>query len=163
MGRLWLSSFFYDTVKIIAPLYSFGWSSNSVQITAISQFWVGRVGVMYLTTKTMKQSCLLQLFIYLVGFFIIYTGNLTGWTENTDLHGKTIRWTSPIRFTSIDITSQNDAALTSVLACWLRHQMETFSALLLALCARNSPVTGESPSQRPVTRSFDIFFELCLE
>ena len=35
--------------------------------------------------------------------------------------------------------------------------METFSALL-ALCAGNSPVTGEFPSQRPVTRSFDIFF-----
>ena len=39
--------------------------------------------------------------------------------------------------------------------------METFSALL-ALCARNSPVTGESPSQRPVTRSFDVFFDLRL-
>ena len=30
-----------------------------------------------------------------------------------------------------------------------------FSALL-ALCAGNSPVTGEFPSQRPVTRSFDV-------
>ena len=39
---------------------------------------------------------------------------------------------------------------------WWRHQMETFSALL-ALCAGNSPVTGEFPSQRPVTRSFDVF------
>ena len=39
--------------------------------------------------------------------------------------------------------------------------METFSALL-ALCAGNSPVTGEFPSQRPVTRSFDVFFDLCL-
>ena len=38
-----------------------------------------------------------------------------------------------------------------------RHQMETFSALLLALCARNSPVTGDFPSQKPVTRSFDFF------
>ena len=44
---------------------------------------------------------------------------------------------------------------------WWRHLMETFSALL-ALCAGNSPITGESPSQRPVTRSFDIFFRLCL-
>ena len=44
---------------------------------------------------------------------------------------------------------------------WWRHQMETFSALL-ALCAGNSPVTGESASQRPVTQSFDIFFDLCL-
>ena len=35
--------------------------------------------------------------------------------------------------------------------------METFSALL-ALCAGNSPVTGEFPAQRPVTRSFDFFF-----
>ena len=37
--------------------------------------------------------------------------------------------------------------------------METFSALL-ALCAKNSSVTGEFPSQRPVTRSFEIFFDL---
>ena len=44
---------------------------------------------------------------------------------------------------------------------WWRHQMETFSALL-ALCAGNSPVTGEIPSQRPVTRSFDVFFDLRL-
>ena len=39
--------------------------------------------------------------------------------------------------------------------------MEAFSALL-ALCADNSPVTGEFPSQRPVTRSFDVFFDLHL-
>ena len=44
---------------------------------------------------------------------------------------------------------------------WWRHQMETFSALL-ALCAGNSPVNGEFPSQRPVTQSFDIFFDLSL-
>ena len=44
---------------------------------------------------------------------------------------------------------------------WWRHQMETFSALL-AICAGNSPVTGEFPTQRPVTRSFDVFFDLRL-
>ena len=42
-----------------------------------------------------------------------------------------------------------------------RHQMETFYALL-AICAGNSPVPGEFPSQRPVTRSFDVFFALPL-
>ena len=42
---------------------------------------------------------------------------------------------------------------------WWRHQMETFSALL-ALCAGNSPVPGEFPTQRPVTRSFDVYFDL---
>ena len=39
--------------------------------------------------------------------------------------------------------------------------METFSALL-AICAGNSPVTGEFPAQTPVKRSFDIFFDLRL-
>ena len=39
--------------------------------------------------------------------------------------------------------------------------METFSTLL-AMCAGNSPVTGEFPSQRAVTRGFDVFFDLCL-
>ena len=37
--------------------------------------------------------------------------------------------------------------------------METFSALL-ALCEGNPPVTGGFPSQRPVTRNFDAFFDL---
>ena len=37
--------------------------------------------------------------------------------------------------------------------------METFSALL-TLCVGNSPVAGEFPSQTPVPRSFDIFFDL---
>ena len=44
---------------------------------------------------------------------------------------------------------------------WWRHQMKTFSALL-AIRAGNSPVTGEFPAQRPVTRSFDVFFDLLL-
>ena len=43
---------------------------------------------------------------------------------------------------------------------WWCHQMETFSALL-AICAGNSPVTGEFPAHKPVTRSFDVFFDLC--
>ena len=44
---------------------------------------------------------------------------------------------------------------------WWRHQMETFSALLV-LCAGNSPVSGEFPAQRPMKRSFDVFFDLRL-
>ena len=42
---------------------------------------------------------------------------------------------------------------------WWRHQMKIFSALL-AICAGNSPVTGEFPRQRPVTQSFDVYFDL---
>ena len=44
---------------------------------------------------------------------------------------------------------------------WWCHQMETFS-MFLAICARNSPVHGEFPAQRPVTRSFDVPFDLRL-
>ena len=42
---------------------------------------------------------------------------------------------------------------------WWRHQMETFS-ILLVLCVGNS--LGEFTSQRPVTRIFDVFFDLRL-
>ena len=48
--------------------------------------------------------------------------------------------------------------LLPILAWW-RHQMETFSALL-ARCAKNSPITGEFHTQRPVKRSFDVSFDL---
>ena len=44
---------------------------------------------------------------------------------------------------------------------WWRHQMETFSALL-AISTGNSPFPGGFPAQRPVMRSFDVFFDLCL-
>ena len=49
--------------------------------------------------------------------------------------------------------------LMAVPVPWWRHQMETFSALL-AICAGNSPVSGGFPAQRPVTQSFDVFFDL---
>ena len=39
--------------------------------------------------------------------------------------------------------------------------METFSALL-AICAGKSPVAGKFPTQRPVTRSFDIYIDVRL-
>ena len=66
-----------------------------------------------------------------------------GWANNRILH-----FVYTVHFPHLPVT-------------WWRHQMETFSALL-AICAGNSPVPGEFPTQRPVTRSFDIFFDLCL-
>ena len=44
---------------------------------------------------------------------------------------------------------------------WWSNKMETFSAIL-AICAGNWPVPGEFPAQKPVTRSFDVFFDLRL-
>ena len=47
----------------------------------------------------------------------------------------------------------DQTALVSILA--------TFFALL-ALCEGNLPVTSGFPSQRPVTRGSDVFFDVCL-
>ena len=51
--------------------------------------------------------------------------------------------------------------LMFLVSSWWRHQMKTFFALL-AICAGNSPVPGEFPTQRSVMRSFDVFFDLRL-
>ena len=51
--------------------------------------------------------------------------------------------------------------INNICGTWWRHPMETFS-VLLAICTGNSPVPGEFPAQRPVTRSFDVFFDLRL-
>ena len=36
-------------------------------------------------------------------------------------------------------------------------------SVLLAICAGNSPVPGEFPTQKSVTQSFDVFFDLRLK
>ena len=51
--------------------------------------------------------------------------------------------------------------IRTTVAPWWRQQMKTFSASL-ALCATNSPLTGEFPSQWPVARNFNAFLDLCL-
>ena len=61
---------------------------------------------------------------------------------------------------SITLTKHTEVRWIHPSTRW-RHQMCTFSALL-ALCVGNSPGTGEFPSQRPVTRIFDILFDLRL-
>ena len=63
-------------------------------------------------------------------------------------------------FSTLALKSNENTQEKIVFTGW-RHQMESISALL-ALCAGNSPFTGEFPSQRPVTRSFDVFFDLHL-
>ena len=45
-------------------------------------------------------------------------------------------------------------------APWITH--DDVIKWKLSLCVGNSPVAGEFPSQRPVTRSFDVFFDLRL-
>ena len=64
---------------------------------------------------------------------------------------------------TINLTNQyvRCTVICSISLSRRRHKMEAFSALL-TIRAGNSPVTGEFPSQRPVTRSLDVFFDLHL-
>ena len=71
------------------------------------------------------------------------------------------RLTDKGKFTIVVLSWCVPWIINNVCGSWWCHPMETFSELL-ALCAGNSPVTGEFPAQRPVTRSFDVFFDLCL-
>ena len=59
------------------------------------------------------------------------------------------------------VRSWNNGMRCMSLYILMTSSNENISALL-AICAGNSPVTGEFPAQRPVTRSFDVFFDLCL-
>ena len=69
-------------------------------------------------------------------------------------------WFSP----EIYVDLSHESTVKNILSTpkpWRRYQMETFSALL-ASCAGNSPVPGEFPALRPVTRGVDVFFDLRL-
>ena len=66
-----------------------------------------------------------------------------------------------LAFASVVLTS----ILTPCFTCAIDEYMMTSSngtfSTLLAICAGNSPVSGEFTTQRPVTR-FDVFFDLRL-
>ena len=74
-----------------------------------------------------------------------------------------------LRFASLALGQSSNFLMPMKQSSWWRHQMETFSALL-AICAGNSPVPGELPApvpgefraQRPMTWSFDVFFDVRL-
>ena len=79
------------------------------------------------------------------------------WRNNDVIIAPRVRW-DPVYsmiFSWFNTLMSGDAY--TCMSRW-RHQMETFSALL-AICAGKSPVPGEFPTQRPVTRSFDVFFD----
>ena len=97
----------------------------------------------------------------------IQTGNLSN-SKYRHLPGA--RNTVPLKEAQISPISQKACLSTPISGgtiyvlhtfAWWGHQMETFAALL-AICAGNSPITGEFPAHRPVTRSFGVFFDLRL-
>ena len=56
--------------------------------------------------------------------------------------------------------TKSNATLT--LSCFMMTSSNENISVLMAICARNPPVIGEYPSQRPLTRRFAVFFDLCL-
>ena len=56
-----------------------------------------------------------------------------------------------------EVTNIYDLLLHDDVIKWKR-----FPVASLAICEGNSPVTGEFYTQWAVTRSFDVFFDLCL-
>ena len=76
-----------------------------------------------------------------------------------------ISWSMLLTDSNLSISSSrtrfaNHRSCIENCKAWWRHQMETFSALL-ALCAGNSPVSDEFPTQRPVTRNL-MFYLICV-
>ena len=65
---------------------------------------------------------------------------------------------SALEVTDVKVTAKFPITLHKI---WWRHQMETFSALL-AICAGEFTGHRWITAQRPVTRSFEIFFHMRL-
>ena len=95
--------------------------------------------------------------LYVYDCAMSYTWLLYGLIWRMLLYHVTYGW-SLIRKKCVDPLYADSIELTRIQSWW-RHQMATFSASL-ALCRGNSPVAGEFPAQRPVTRSFNVFFDL---
>ena len=84
-----------------------------------------------------------------------------GWSKSFLPHTGMVTQMMPLQWRHMSLFRLTTKETSKIRNTWWRHEMETFSALL-AICAGNSPVPGEIPAQRPVKRSFDVYFDLCL-
>ena len=118
----------------------------------------------YLEIKIIR-ICFFRAFV-LRWWHICQNKILIFWTDTVMMNWQTCtfkcdtykdRW--GIKCGNIDLVMYCTIWLCSEFSSWWRHQMETFSALL-AICAGSSPVTYEFLAQRPVSQSFDVFFDL---
>ena len=90
--------------------------------------------------------------IYDIGYFAVTCGN--HWICHVY-----ILW--PISSMAYLISSDNALGGQSIVVHQGRnHKHDDVIKWNLSICEGNSPVCGEFPSQRPVTQSFDVFFDL---
>ena len=83
------------------------------------------------------------------------------WVSNYIPHGSTGVITYPCPYYLIGVSKRGPWIFLQISQPWRRYRMETLSSLL-ALCAGKSPAIGKFASQRPVTWSFGVFFDLRL-
>ena len=87
---------------------------------------------------------------------IYFTSTLSPALQGVSLHLEK----SPKELSCDDKFAQVMSRMANSQYCYMMTSSNgTFSAYLV-LCEGNPPVTGGFPSQRPVTRSFDVFFDL---
>ena len=123
----------------------------------------------FIQTFHTKGLCRREIATYKIYFYIPGLSELKICQKNAvDIYierDTALKIRGPRMYTPCLVHERNESMANIIIAhdrdTWWRHQMETFSALL-ALFAGNSPVTGEYPSQRPVTWSFAVFFDLRL-
>ena len=80
--------------------------------------------------------------------------------KSCDIHLRAVSqeiFTTSVLDMSLTVTNFQIAVMSTRDQC-----MMTSSDDNISLCAGNSPIIGEFPSQRPVTRTFDVFFDLRL-
>ena len=81
------------------------------------------------------------------------------WCKNIPIFVTTWQWRH-MGVMMFQITGNSTVCVKTYLG-WQEKKRQNSTALL-SLCAGNSPDTGEFPAKRPVTRSFDVFFDLRL-
>ena len=140
----------FHTNNTNRPSYHRHWHNRVITPVTLTLLWIGQFRERY--------AYFLGMLHYVIAMLDDINGNVRdpNRVQWTHLH-----W-SHMLLTVDDIIK----AITfywngNLVISWWRHQMETFSALM-ALCAGNSPVTGEFPAQRPVTQSIEVFFDLRL-
>ena len=139
--------------RIVTSSISIGW--RQIPCTAhicVTTTWSAKknIGCIFLATQVLP---LLGMVTVAYPLFAVFTSNFVEQAIGT--------WSILIQLMDCSLAAPSLYLNQYWLIAWWRHQMETFSPLL-ALCAWNSPVTGEFPSQRPATRSFGVFFHLRL-
>ena len=120
----------------------------------------------------------------ILGICFVATGTVTHFVLNFDLHEKTVPFPCLNIRNTITSLSWNCAEMNWAKSkskfhigipqsyiLWRRNGLRwngimtslngTFSELI-AICAGNSPVTGEFPTQRLMTRSYVVFFDMRL-